>query len=135
MMRYLIIFCLVHKIYGGPHCGKVRQRHLKLVFCCLYFYYRLFASWLDGDATDVRDATDRTTEVLTEVQLTVISRDECREKIDQTTLTHPTTISRNTFCAGERNYSTSSVNKDAKGIISIVPILVFNYFIHDIWKY
>ncbi|CAG0895629.1 unnamed protein product [Darwinula stevensoni] len=60
------------------------------------------------------DASNRATDVLTEVQLTVIPQHECRNTFDVIAETHPRTISRNTFCAGELNYSFSSGNDDEK---------------------
>ncbi|CAG0889625.1 unnamed protein product [Darwinula stevensoni] len=83
--------------FCGPHPGKV-------------------AGW-------GRDASNLATDVLTEVQLTVIPKRECRNKIYEITGNHPASISRSTFCAGERNYSSSIVNENAKGIIPITPIL------------
>ncbi|CAG0897855.1 unnamed protein product [Darwinula stevensoni] len=60
------------------------------------------------------DASNRGTDVLTQVQLAVITKEECRNKISEITAAHPDSISRNTFCAGEQNYSSSFVEEQAK---------------------
>ncbi|CAG0903309.1 unnamed protein product [Darwinula stevensoni] len=81
--------------FGGSHPGKV-------------------AGW-------GRDASDLATDVLTEVPLTVIPKRECRKKIYEITGNHPASISRSTFCAGERNYSSSIVNENAKEYKTVCP--------------
>ncbi|CAG0897343.1 unnamed protein product [Darwinula stevensoni] len=74
--------------FGGPHRGWV-------------------AGW-------GKDASDEGTDALTEVQLTVTPKRECRNRIRMKTSDHPASITRNTFCAGERNNASSFVNEDAK---------------------
>ncbi|CAG0885690.1 unnamed protein product [Darwinula stevensoni] len=74
--------------FGGPHRGWV-------------------AGW-------GKDASDEGTDALTEVQLTVTSKRECRNRIRIKTSDHPASITRNTFCAGERSNVSSFVNEDAK---------------------
>ncbi|CAG0900678.1 unnamed protein product, partial [Darwinula stevensoni] len=61
-----------------------------------------------------KDASDQATDVLTEVRLTVIPKRECRNRIHIMTEDIPTSITRKTFCAGERKNATSIENEDGK---------------------
>ncbi|CAG0890863.1 unnamed protein product [Darwinula stevensoni] len=74
--------------FCGPHKGKV-------------------AGW-------GRDASNQATDVLTEVRLTVIPKRECRNRIHMMTEVLPDSITRKTFCAGERKNTSSFGSEDGK---------------------
>ncbi|CAG0895360.1 unnamed protein product [Darwinula stevensoni] len=74
--------------------------------------------WVAGWGKDV---SNQATDVLTQVQLEVIPKPECRREINVKSDKHPTSITTNTFCAGKRYNASSLVHEDAKEYKTVCP--------------
>ncbi|CAG0904234.1 unnamed protein product [Darwinula stevensoni] len=81
-------------------------------------YGRPDRGWVAGWG---RDASDEATDVLTEVQLEVIPKPECRMEINIRADKHPTSITTKTFCAGKRYNASLFLHENSKEHKSVFP--------------